>query len=160
MPPRPISSITRYAPSVRPVSEAVSSRIRSAPTPHAGSSRKPSVRSWLARRDSTSRRSSGSPAAESRTKASRAAGSSSSAAWNSSLMRAPALGAHACEVPSSSRASHARATAQCRFTVAGEMSIASAVSSIVSPPKKRSSTRRACSGVERAQPLQRLRRAQ
>ena len=43
----------------------------------------------------------------------------------------------------SSRASQARASAQCRLTVAGEMSIASAVSSIESPPKKRSSTMRA-----------------
>jgi hypothetical protein len=45
---------------------------------------------------------------------------------------------------SSSRASHARASAQWRFTVAGEMSIACAVSSIDRPPKNRSSTIRAC----------------
>src|SRR6185436_14323623 len=44
---------------------------------------------------------------------------------------------------SSSFASQARATAQWRFTVAGEMPIASAVSSIERPPKKRSSTMRA-----------------
>ena len=55
----------------------------------------------------------------------------------------PALLVHACEFPSSSRASQAEATVQCRLTVAGEISIASAVSSTVSPPKKRSSTRRA-----------------
>ena len=37
--------------------------------------------------------------------------------------------------PSSARLSHARASAHCRFTVAGEMPRASAVSSTVRPPK-------------------------
>src|SRR6185503_492358 len=55
----------------------------------------------------------------------------------------PTLLVHACELPSSSRASQADATVQCRLTVAGEISIASAVSSTVSPPKNRSSTSRA-----------------
>src|SRR6185295_4459858 len=36
-------------------------------------------------------------------------------------------GVHACEFPSSSRASQAESTVQCRLTVAGEMCMASAV---------------------------------
>src|SRR5262245_40910388 len=46
------------------------------------------------------------------------------------LQAIPALGIHA-----SSRLSHARARAHWRLTVAGELRIASAVSSMVSPPK-------------------------
>ena len=46
-------------------------------------------------------------------------------------------------VPSISRCRKARAKVQSRFTVAGEMPIDSAVCSMSSPPKKRSSTTRA-----------------
>jgi hypothetical protein len=44
----------------------------------------------------------------------------------------------------SSRLSHARARLHLLFTVAGETPTTSAVSSMLSPPKKRSSTIRAC----------------
>src|SRR5437773_5976288 len=47
--------------------------------------------------------------------------------------------------PLSSRNNHARAIAQRRLSVAGDMPIASAVSSMLSPAKYRSSTMRACS---------------
>src|SRR5690606_30336699 len=43
--------------------------------------------------------------------------------------------------------SQARAKLQSRFTVAAEISIASAASSMLRPPKKRSSTRRAIRGL-------------
>ena len=55
----------------------------------------------------------------------------------------PAFAGHGSGLRSSSRASQARAIVQCRFTVAGEVSIASAVSSTVRPPKNRNSTMRA-----------------
>ena len=84
------------------------------------------------------------------------AASRSSAAWKRSLIWRQRAGIHACELPSSSRASQAQATVQWRLTVAGEMSIASAVSSTVSPPKKRSSTSRAWLGIERREPIERL----
>ena len=42
---------------------------------------------------------------------------------------------HRVASPLRSRRSHALATVHCRFTVAGEMPIASPVSSIVNPPK-------------------------
>ena len=55
---------------------------------------------------------------------------------------------HAVDPGSSSRASHARASVQRRFTVAGETSSASAVASMLSPPKNRSSTSSARSGCD------------
>ena len=58
----------------------------------------------------------------------------------------PRGNAHSLASPFRSRSSHALATIHCRFTVAGEMPIASPVSSIVNPPKYRSSTNRPCSG--------------
>src|SRR5262249_30563405 len=60
----------------------------------------------------------------------------------------PVLGAHphAGASPVRRRNSHARATAQSRFTVAGLTPNDSAVSSIETPAKKRSSTIRDCCG--------------
>src|SRR5262249_39449979 len=62
----------------------------------------------------------------------------------------PLFGRHDEGSAPSSRASHAFASAQRRFTVAGEMPSASAASSIDSPPKKRTSTRWASSGSNAA----------
>src|SRR5439155_5121709 len=54
------------------------------------------------------------------------------------------------DAQSIARLSHARAIAHCRFTVAGDVPTASAVSSTVRPPKYRSSTMRACSASSAA----------
>src|SRR5215831_20195420 len=59
----------------------------------------------------------------------------------------------------SSLKSQARATVHSRFTVAGERFITSAVSSMVSPPKYLSSTRRAWRGAAAARVLRALSRA-
>ena len=56
----------------------------------------------------------------------------------------PALGRHGCSPAVSSRSSQARAIAHSRFTVAGETPMMSAVSLMLRPPKKRSSTSRPC----------------
>src|SRR5689334_16231726 len=62
----------------------------------------------------------------------------------------PAFRSHAILFPLISRCSQTRAVAQCRFTVAADKPNTSAVSSIESPPKKRSSTMRLCCGSKRA----------
>src|SRR3954452_4431569 len=56
----------------------------------------------------------------------------------------PALGIHAGARPAIDRYSQARAVTHSRFTVAGEIPSTSEVSSMVRPPKKRSSTMRLC----------------
>ncbi len=63
-----------------------------------------------------------------------------------SVMNAQPVGRRA-QSAVSSRLRKARAAVQSRFTVAGEMSSAAAVSSILMPPKKRHSTMRACRGL-------------
>src|SRR5262245_33095432 len=56
----------------------------------------------------------------------------------------PVLGRDHLVLPLSSRDSHALASAQSRFTVIGATPMTAAISSPVSPPKKRSSTSRLC----------------
>jgi len=62
----------------------------------------------------------------------------------------PALGSHSSGPRSNSRLSQSRATRHWRLTVAGDTSSTSAVSSMLSPAKYRSSTRRLCSGSSAA----------
>src|SRR5688572_31455760 len=57
----------------------------------------------------------------------------------------PSIGVHDAAGPSSAY-SHAFASVHSRLTVAGEMPSTSAASSIVNPPKNRSSTTRLCCG--------------
>src|SRR4029450_12520779 len=58
----------------------------------------------------------------------------------------PAIGGQAPAPAMISRCSHARAIAHSRFTVAGETPMTSAVSLMLRPPKKRSSTSVPCGG--------------
>ena len=83
-----------------------------AATPQAGSSRNPAARAWLRRRVWTSCASSGSSGGMRREECWRSAGSRR-AVVEQLVDLPPASGVHAGELPSSSRASHARATVQC-----------------------------------------------
>src|SRR6266403_4709158 len=68
----------------------------------------------------------------------------------------PTFRVHAGASPVMARYNHARAVTQSRFTVAGEIPNTSAVSSMVSPAKKRSSTMRLCCASSLANPVRAL----
>ena len=118
--------------------------------------RNPSAAGYACSSDSTSSRTRGSSAC-SLTNAWRASGATSTAAWNSVLTRSQSrVVGH--DGPPSSRYSQVRAIAQSRFTVIAATSRTTAASSVVRPPKNRSSTRRRLAGVERGELLSEPRR--
>ena len=115
----------------------------------AGFSRKSPAAALASSRRSTSRASSGSRRRSSSRSAARSPAGTLERAVEEVLDPPPALRGHG---RPSSRKSHARAERNSRLTDDGEVSMASAVSSIERPPKKRSSTIRACASSSAFEP--------